>query len=182
MKTLKCLFMEELKDRYDSEKQLVQAMPQMIAASKCEELKETIQAHLEETKEQITKLEKVFECCGEKPTTKKCAGTAGLLKEAQELTAEFKNAPAIDAAIVSLAQKIEHYEIASYGCLVEWAKLMENNEAADILQEILDQEGDANKALIEVAISKCNEDALATDGSDKCSKGEKPGIIEQLFS
>ncbi len=159
-KTLNELFLDELTDMYDAEHRLVKALPKMAAAATCHHLKKAIEAHLEETEGHVMKIEEVFQAFGEEASRKKCEATVGLLAEADEIAADFKGSPAINAALISAAQKVEHYEIASYGCLHEWAKLLRNNEAADLLEEILDEEKAANDALTELARSHGNPEAL----------------------
>jgi ferritin-like metal-binding protein YciE len=160
MKTLKNLFLEELKDRYDAEKRLVLAMPKMAKTATCKHLRALIQSHLKQTEGHVRKLDKVFKSFGEKTRVKKCEATIGLLKEGNEIVAGFKGSVAINAALISVAQKIEHYEIASYGCLREWAALLGNKEAAGLLGEILVEETAANQALIALARSRSNDEAL----------------------
>ena len=168
MQTLKDLFLDELADRYDSEKRLVIAMPKMIALSTCAQLRHVIETHLMETERQVAKLERVFKLFGEKPSANKCAATLGILAEGAENASDNKNSPTINAALVSVAQKIEHYEIASYGCLREWALLLGNKPAAALLTEILHEEKAANEALIEVARAFCNVQALNATLAEAC--------------
>ena len=163
MKTLKNLFQDELADIYDAEHQIIKALPKLAKAATCTQLREALQSHLEETKGQVTKLEKVFEAFDEKPKRKKCAAIAGLLKEGDEIAQENKDEPTINAALISAGQKVEHYEIASYGCLHEWAQLLDNEEAADLLEEILQEEKNANETLGELADEK-NREALGEEG------------------
>ena len=170
MKTLKELFMGELADMYDAEHRLVKALPKVAKAATCQNLKAAILSHLEETKGHVTKLEQVFECFGAKAKGKTCEATKGLLKEGDEIVADFKGAPAINAALVSAAQKVEHYEIASYGCLHEWAGLLGNRKAAGLLLKILDEEKAANEGLTELARATCNEQALAEGGESDSRK------------
>src|SRR5476651_2743983 len=160
MKTLKDLFLDELKDMYDAEHRIIKALPKLAKAATCEKLKAAFLAHLEETKGQVTKLEKVFQSFGESAKAKKCEATVGLLKEGDEIAAENKGEPTINAALISAGQKVEHYEIASYGCLHEWAGLLGYNQAAGLLNDILDQEKAANETLTELARSENNEKAL----------------------
>lgn len=163
MKTLKNLFMDQLADMYDAESRIVKALPEMAKAATNEDLKEAILAHLEETKGHVTKLVAVFACFEEKAKGKTCEATVGLLEEGDEIAADFKGSPAINAALISAAQKVEHYEIASYGSLHEWAGLLGNQEAAGLLEEILNEEKAANEGLTELARSGCNEEALEED-------------------
>jgi ferritin-like metal-binding protein YciE len=160
MRTLKHLFLDELADRYDAEKRLVVAMPKMIKAATCTHLQKLIQAHLKETATHVKTLEKVFRSFGEKPRAKKCGATIGLLKEGDEVTSDNKGWPVLNAALISIAQKLEHYEIAAYGCLRGWARLLGNMEAAGLLQEILVEEKAVNHALSELARSRSNNEAL----------------------
>jgi len=160
MKTLKDLFLGELADMYDAERRIVKALPKMAKAATCTHLKALILAHLKETEGHVTKLEQVFQAFDQKPTAKTCEATVGLLKEGDEIAAEFKGGAAVNAALISAAQKVEHYEMASYGCLHEWAGLLGNEEAAGLLQEILGEEKAANEKLTELARSRSNEEAL----------------------
>src|SRR5580692_379788 len=166
MKTLNDLFLDELKDMYDAEHRIIKALPKLAKAATCEKLKAAFLVHLEETKGQVTKLGKVFEAFDEKPKSKKCKATVGLLEEGDEIAAENKGEPTINAALISAGQKVEHYEIASYGCLHEWAKLLENEEAVKLIEANLDEEKDANKKLMELARGGSNNEAL-------CGCGEK---------
>ena len=160
MKTLKDLFLAELSDMYDAEHRIIKALPKLAKAATCKKLKQAFLSHLKETKGQVTKLEKVFKAFGKKAKGKTCEAAIGLLKEGDEIADDNKGEPTINAALISAAQKVEHYEIASYGCLHEWAKLLENQMAADFLEQILDEEKDANEKLIELAHASCNNEAL----------------------
>ncbi len=161
MKTLKDLFLSELADTYDAERRLVKALPKMARAATCKKLKAALESHLKETEEHVEKLEQVFQAFDSKARGQTCEATVGLVKEAEEIAADFKGSPAINAGLIAAAQKVEHYEMASYGCLHEWAGLLENEQAAVLLQEILDQERAANGALTELARASSNQDALA---------------------
>src|ERR1035437_5518444 len=160
MKTLKRLFLGELADIYDAEHQLVKALPKMAKAATCTHLQKAILSHLEETKGHVKKVEQVFECFDKKARGKTCEATKGLLKEGDEIAADFKGSPAINAALISAAQKVEHYEMASYGCLHEWAGILGNQEAADLLEAILNEEKAANESLTELARERSNQEAL----------------------
>ena len=171
-KTLGDLFLGELADMYDAEHRIVRALPKLVKAATCTRLQAALQKHLKETEGQITKLDQVFKSIGEKAKAKKCEATVGLLKEGDEIAAEFKGSPAINAALISAGQKVEHYEIASYGCLHEWAGLLGHEKAAGLLEEILNQEKAANEALTKLARSGNNEEARADEagGSGKVVK------------
>ena len=180
MRTLKDLFLDELADRYDSEKRLVIAMPKMIKAATCMRLRKLIESHLMETERQVTKLEKVFKLCGEKPSLNKCEATIGLLAEGAEVITDNKTSPVINAGVISVAQKIEHYEIASYGCLQEWAMLLGHKAAAALLKEILGEEKAANQALVELAIAHCNNQALTAGAAeDFCAMTKKSKALKR---
>jgi len=177
MKTLKDLFLDELADMYDAEHRIVKALPKMAKAATCPDLKEAIQSHLKETEGHVKKLQQVFQCFGEKAKGKTCEAIVGLLAEGDEIAADFKGSPAINAALISTAQKVEHYEMASYGCLHEWAGLLGNKEAAGLLQEILDEEKAANESLTKLALAKCNQEALEESdqkGSQDETTSERP--------
>jgi ferritin-like metal-binding protein YciE len=160
MKMLKDLFLSQLADMYDAENRIVKALPKMAKAATCTHLRDAFLSHLKETEGHVKKLEQVFHSFDiEKPRSQKCPATIGLLEEGDEMASEFKGSPAINAALISAAQKVEHYETATYGCLHEWAKLLENEEAAGLLEEILEQEKAANAKLNELALSRNNEEA-----------------------
>lgn len=163
-KTLKDLFLDELADMYDAEKRIVKALPKMAKAATCPDLKAAIEKHLKETQGHVTKLEQVFQSCDVKVKGKTCEATKGLLEEGDEIAADFKGSPAINAALISAAQKVEHYEMSSYGCLHEWAGLLGNNKGARLLEEILDEEKAANQGLTELALGKNNQEAMDAPG------------------
>ncbi len=166
-KTLKDLFLDELADMYDAEHRLVKALPKMAKVATCTELQGAIEEHLEETQGHVTKLEQVFAAFDQKPKRNTCEATVGLLAEGDEIAADFKGSPAINAALISAAQKVEHYEMASYGCLHEWAGLLGSREAADLLEEILEEEKAANEKLTQLALDGKNQEALGESIEDK---------------
>lgn len=157
------LFEDELKDIYWAEKALTKALPKMAKNASSAELKEAIENHLEETHEQITKVEAVFELISKKAVAKKCEAMAGLIKEGEEIMKDTEKGPQRDAGIISAGQKVEHYEIASYGTLRTFAQTLGLTEAADILEEILDQEKNADSTLTDIAVSTINVEALEED-------------------
>jgi ferritin-like metal-binding protein YciE len=171
MKILKDLFLDELADMYDAERRIVKALPKLAKAATCEKLKEGFLNHLKETQGHVTKVERVFQSFGEKAKGKTCEATVGLLKEGDEIAADFKGSPAINAALISAGQKVEHYEMASYGCLHEWAGMLGNEEAASILKEILDEEKAANETLTELARSSSNAEALGESDDNTPAEG-----------
>ena len=182
MKTLKDLFLNELADMYDAERRIVKALPKMARAATCEDLKKAIQSHLKETEGHVKKLEQVFHSFDEKARGQTCEATVGLLEEGDEIAADFKGSPAINAALISAAQKVEHYEMASYGCLHEWAGLLGNEQAAGLLQQILDEEKAANEALTNLARDSSNEEALGEDnqnGMENEAAGQRPASLRR---
>lgn len=157
---LKELFVDELKDIYWAEKHLASALPKLIKGATSEDLKNTISTHLEETKNQVSRLENVFTSIGEKAVAKKCLAMEGLLKEATELLEDTdKGTEVRDVAIISAAQKCEHYEIASYGTLRTLAGTLGYNEAQSLLDETLAEEKNADSLLTQVAENYVNEAA-----------------------
>ncbi len=181
MKTLQDLFLGELADIYDAEHRLVKALPKMVKAATCTHLQKAILAHLKETEGHVLKLEQVFACFDEKAKAKKCEATVGLLLEGDEIAAEYKGSPAINAALISAAQKVEHYEIASYGCLHEWAVKLGNKKAAGILQGILKEEEAANDALTELARDRSNDEAM-DEADDEKRLDEKTNKVRQVLA
>lgn len=158
---LKELFIDELKDIYWAEQHLVKALPKMIKGATSDELKNTIQEHLTQTEGHVSRLERVFESIGEKAKAVKCEAMDGLLKEADELLKETdKGTEVRDVAIISAAQKVEHYEIASYGTLKALAGTLGYSEAQGLLQQTLEEEKTADQLLTEAAIT-INEAAAA---------------------
>ena len=174
MKTLEDLFLDSLADMYYAENQLVKGLPKMAKAATNEQLRSAFEAHLTETEGHVTKLEQVFQCFDEEAKGKTCEATKGLLEEGDEIADDFKGSPAINAALISAAQKVEHYEIASYGCLHEWAALLGNDEAAELLEQILEEEKAANEGLTLLALDKNNEEALGDASKDE--EAEEDGI------
>jgi len=169
-KTLADLFLDELQDIYDAEHRITKALPKLVKAATSPELQTALQKHLKETEGQITKLEQVFKSIGEPAKATKCDATVGLLEEGDGIAKEFKGSPAINAALISAGQKVEHYEIASYGCLIEWAGLLGHDKAAGLLQQILDQEKGANDKLTELARAGSNEEACGEEESASAGK------------
>lgn len=153
------LFLEELRDIYDAEHQLVKALPKMAKAVQSEELRNAIESHLEETEKQVTRLESVFESLEETPKRKKCKAIQGLIAEAEEMLSEHEGSEELDAAVICAAQKTEHYEIATYGCLCSWAEQMGHRKALKLLKETLAEEKAADEALTEIAQSEANVEA-----------------------
>ncbi len=157
MKTLADAFEHTLKDIYYAENRIAKSLPNVIAAIGNAELKTALQDHLKETKDQIKVLGKVFKTIGREPAGEKCDAIEGLIKECDGVIEEAKGNVAKHAAIVGCCQAIEHYEIARYGTLREWAKSLGNQDAHDLLGGILDQEKAANSKLTHLAVTTLNE-------------------------
>lgn len=158
--TLQDLLVEELKDIYSAENQLVKALPRMAKAANSPELKEAFENHLLETETQVARLEQIFERLGIKPGRKKCKAMEGLVAEGKETISEDAEPMVHDAALIGAAQRVEHYEIAAYGTARTFATLVGDDETAELLQQSLDEEGQADKKLTEIAMSGVNQDAL----------------------
>lgn len=156
---LRELLVEELKDIYWAEKALTRALPKMIKNADSEKLVDVLTEHSESTAEQVTRLEEVFSYLNERATTKKCEAMAGLIKEAEEIMLETEKGPVRDAAIILAAQKIEHYEIATYGTLCAFAKTLEKHDVFDILENSLEEEKAVDKRLTELAEVSINLEA-----------------------
>jgi ferritin-like metal-binding protein YciE len=166
IKNLEELFVDELKDVYDAERRITKALPKMIKAATSEELSNALQEHLQQTEEHVARLDRIFEDLGKTAGRKTCQAMVGLLEEGEALMEEEAPESVMDAALIAAAQKVEHYEMATYGCLRDWARLLGNNEAAEILQETLDEEGDTDKKLTEIAQSLNVEAAEAGEESE----------------
>ena len=157
---LKELFVEELKDIYSAEKQLTKALPKMAKAATSEELRSAFENHLEQTEEQVGRVEQVFEILEMTARAKKCEGMAGMIQEGQQAIEDTDEGTATrDAALIIAAQKVEHYEIASYGSLVQLAKTIGLNDAIELLQQTLDEEKETDVLLTELAVSSVNINA-----------------------
>src|ERR1700755_1960259 len=147
VETLKELLIDELKDLYSAEKQIVRALPKLAKAASTPELQEAILNHLEETKEQVARLEKIGELIGKKLTGKTCVGMKGVLEEGSEVLEDTDKGIVRDAALISASQRVEHYEMAGYGSAREFAKLLGHSDVATLLDETLTEEKNADKKL-----------------------------------
>ncbi len=159
MNDLQDLFVDQLKDLYSAEKQMLRAMPKLAKAAESEELKAAFQTHAQETEQQVQRLERIFERLGTSPRGKKCKGMEGLIEENKELLKEDADPDVLDAGIIVGAQKVEHYEIAGYGSAVTFAKLLGDSESAKLLAQSLDEEERTDKLLTEIAESSINVQA-----------------------
>ncbi len=154
---LEKFFTDSLKDIYWAEKALTKALPKMQKAATTEELKSAIEEHIAQTKEQVSRLEQVFELFDKKPTAKKCEAMEGLIKEGESIVEETEDGSMTrDVGIIMAAQKVEHYEIATYGGLVSLARTLGNEEAAGILEQTLEEEKQTDEGLTEIAEGKIN--------------------------
>lgn len=149
--SLRDLFVDELRDLYDAENQITDALPKLIDKAQYPELKSALQEHLEITRGQIRRLESIFQRLNEKATGETCKGMKGLIKEGDDMASRDGSASVIDAAIISSAQRVEHYEIAGYGTVRTYAQLLGENEFANLLQQTLDEEKEADLKLNEIA-------------------------------
>ena len=145
------LFVEELKDMYDAEKQLTKALPKMAKATDNPELKAAFEEHLEITRMQVGRLEEVFKSLGMAARGKTCEGMKGLIEEGKEMMEEMEQGSTLDAALISAAQKVEHYEIASYGTLATFAEVLGHEDAKDLLGQTLEEEKEADEKLTAIA-------------------------------
>ncbi|MEO7358558.1 MAG: ferritin-like domain-containing protein [Ignavibacteria bacterium] len=153
LKTLEDFLIEELKDLYSAEKQILKALPKMVKAATSEELKEAFQNHLQETENQVQRLEKISKIVGKGLTGKKCKAMEGLVEEGKEIIEEDMDPQVRDVALIAAGQKVEHYEMASYGCARTYARLLGMDDVEEMLQETLDEEGNADKLLTEISES-----------------------------
>ncbi len=160
---LRDLFIDELKDIYWAEKAETKALPKMIKNATSKDLIKGLQEHLEVTKGHIDRCEKIFDLLGKPARAKKCEAMEGLIKEAEEIMEHTEDGVVRDAGIISAAQKVEHYEIASYGTLRAFAKTLGNNEIAKLLEQTLGEERDADDKLTKVAESTVNEEAMEAE-------------------
>jgi ferritin-like metal-binding protein YciE len=170
MDSLRELFIEQLQDAYDAEKQLIKALPKMAKEASSTELKEAIQTHLEQTRQQVERLEQVFESLEEEPEGKPCKGMAGVIAEGKETMEEVEDDDVRDAAIIMSAQKVEHYEMATYGTLKTFASLLDEEEAANLLEETLNEEKEADQLLSELA----EEVNARAEGEDAVETEKQP--------
>ena len=163
---------EEIRDLYNAEKQLVKALPKMAKGASSDELREAFESHLEETEGQVARLERVFELLDEKPRGKHCAGMAGIIEEGSEKLQEDMEDSVLDACLIASAQKVEHYEISAYGTAIAWAEALELADVAQALQETLDEEKAADEKLTALAESGINEAATAGESDEEQDEEE----------
>ncbi len=160
LETLNDLYVEELRDLYSVENQILKALPQMVSAATSPELKSGFQAHLKQTQEHVSRLDQIFENMGKSPRGKHCKGMEGILEEGKELLKEDAEPEVLDAGLITAAQHVEHYEIAGYGTVRTYAKLLGETEAASLLQKTLDEEEQTDRKLTQLAESHINLQAV----------------------
>jgi len=169
---LRELYVDELRDLYDAENRLVKALPKLAKEAESQELRSGIEEHLEQTRGHVDRLRQILEAMGERPGGKKCAGMVGLIQEGDEMMEEFEDGVK-DAALISAAQRVEHYEIAAYGCVKTWAGLLGEKEAQDLLEKTLNEEKEADQKLTEIA-GQINVEAMSeTKRSESGSESEE---------
>ena len=158
--TLQKLYVEQLKDLYSAEHQILEALPKMIQKASHSDLKRGFQEHYQQTEQQVQRLEEIASMIGEDLGGHECEGMKGLLKEGESAMEEFKDSDVLDAALIAAAQRVEHYEMAGYGCSRTYANMLGFADQATILQRTLDEEGETDKRLTELAETVINIDAL----------------------
>jgi ferritin-like metal-binding protein YciE len=174
---LKHLYVEELKDLYSAENQLIKAIPKMAEASTSPDLRAGFEEHLGQTRGHVARLEKIFKALGESPTGKKCKGMEGLIKEGGEMIEEDPGPEELDAGLISAAQRVEHYEMAGYGCVATYAKLLGETEAESLLRKTLEEERDTDKKLtklsgqINVEAAQAGETTTTSSHAKKAAAG-----------
>lgn len=159
--SLRKLYVDELKDLYSAEKQIIQALPRMAKKASNDKLRQAFEEHLEVTRMQVERLDRIFEMLGKSPRGKKCKGMEGLVEEGKEMMQEDMEDDVMDAALIAAAQRIEHYEIAGYGTVRTYAQLLGEKEHVKLLQQTLDEEGNTDKKLTQLAESEINVEAMA---------------------
>ncbi|HEX4485014.1 MAG TPA: ferritin-like domain-containing protein [Terriglobales bacterium] len=179
-KTLHDAFLDELRDAYDAEKQLIKALPKMAKASSSGELRRAFEDHLKETQGQVKRLEQAFASLDERVRGKHCDGIEGIIEEGKSVMEEDFDDAAMDACLIGSGQRAEHYEMAAYGTLVAWAKAMGHTEVAKLLQQNLDEEEAADEKLSSIAEGGINDETAAkahpdvSKGADRARKAKKP--------
>ncbi len=151
LENLENLFVEQLRDLYDGEEQITKALPKMIEKAQHGELKDALQEHLDVTREQIRRLDQIFKMLDEKASGETCKGMKGVIAEGEGLISEAKDSSVLDAGIIASAQRVEHYEIAGYGTVRTYAKLLGRTEIANLLQQTLEEEKEADQTLSRIA-------------------------------
>jgi len=180
-KTLKDVYVDELRDLYSAEQQLIKALPKMAKAATSEELRKGFEEHLEQTKGHASRLEQILQGLGETVKGKKCKGMEGIVAEGGEVLSEDYQGAVMDAAIVTAAQRVEHYEIAAYGSVHAFAILMGETEAADLLEQTLEEEKETDEKLSELS-AEINSQAFepSTSGEESEEAKEEPKVKQRV--
>jgi len=173
--TLHDAFLDELRDVYDAEKQITKALPKMVKAASSTDLQNALEAHLEQTRGHVERLEQVFESLDERARGKHCDGIAGILDEGKSAMEEDFEDTAMDAVLIASAQRVEHYEMAAYGSLVAWAEAMGHTKAASLLQQTLKEEKMADEKLTSIAEGGINRQAAGIAHPERAGNGDKVG-------
>jgi ferritin-like metal-binding protein YciE len=160
VESLQELYIDELKDLYNAENQILKALPKMVKAATFPDLKRALTQHEEVTREHVARLERIFEDLEKSPKGKKCVGMEGIIQEGSELIKEKPDSDVLDAGIISKAQHVEHYEIAGYGTVRAWAEKLGYEKHADLLKDTLEEEEEADKRLTEIAENAVNAEAI----------------------
>jgi len=174
LETLKDLYIEELRDVYDAENQILKALPKMAKAASAEGLRDAFQEHEDVTKGQVDRLDQIFDRLGSRAKGKKCKAMEGLVEEAKELMSEDAAEEVLDAGLIAAAQRVEHYEIAVYGTLRTYAEQLGFDEDAELLQETLDEEKETDKKLSELAVDCVNVEAEEDESEGGGEEQEAP--------
>lgn len=175
LETLRDLYVDKLKDLYSAENQIIKALPRMIKGATSPELQRALQEHLNVTETHVQRLDEIISNLGERAKGKKCVGMEGVLGEGKELFQEKIDPEVLDAGIIAAAQSVEHYEIAGYGTARTWAQLLGHQEAAELLQQTLDEEKDADQTLTGLAESMVNE--MAADQNEMQDNGDRQATM-----
>ena len=165
--SLETLYIEELRDLYNAEHQILKALPKMAKAASSPYLGKSFEEHLEQTKGQVDRLDQIFTALGEYPKGKKCKAMKGLLKEGAELFEADAHASVLDAALIAAAQRVKHYEMAGYGCVRAYANLLGHSEATKLLQQTLDEERETDEKLTELAVGSINTEAIEPEANQE---------------
>ena len=163
---LKQLYIDELKDAFNAESQLVKALPKMAKAASSTELRQGFEQHLEQTREHVQRIEEIFQSLDDSPKGKKCKGMQGIVEEGDEVSNEDYEESVMDAALISAAQRVEHYEIAAYGALIEFARLLGESEHVELLEKTLEEEKETDQKLTELA-KTINQEAIGGSEADE---------------
>ncbi|MFN2445498.1 MAG: ferritin-like domain-containing protein [Vicinamibacterales bacterium] len=175
--TLRDKMLDELKDLYHAEKQLIKALPKLAKAATHGDLRSAFETHLEETQGHVSRLEEAFELLDEKVKAKPCAGMAGIIEEGADTIKESDKGPVLDACLVASAQRAEHYEMAAYGTVIAWAKVLGQDDLASLLEQTLDEEKATDEKLSALAESDVNQQAAGGEESEASEEEDEPELV-----